>query len=1742
MVGWRDGVSGAGLLLPHRDGRPSLMEAAKDAAGTAAAAGAGVAEKAQAGAAGMAAKAGSALDDLDDALPPSLRTAKQIAKKFGANKAGREACLALAKGERLTPTLKKALFRMGAEAKLEKGVMAAFIKQSEGIGVTPMELEAMDRAAKEAKVPKELRRGFGWMASENAGPGTISVILEAQALIRGLDAAVDMDDMDVEAVRDLRDMVHGKKLRPMDAAEFIMAVTGTAAHGPEEKFWTRFCQDALAISGSAEEIMLYQLLLGRGVGFWSPCKLPEAEQAQVLPNLMRRIARGAPPVKPPPPSAEEVAESASLLASAFQDSDVDEAECRDIFKESDKDGSGTLTVDELAVVCIDIIKTVRDHAVKEEADKRLVNSITDKFGVVIKHFELDSGKKELQEMFDPSHDGSTDIDEFVQAFPRFVAKLAGEDLDETEPVPETEPETEPEAEPDSTGEPDAFEMEPMPTEEPFEAENAGLTKVELKAQRKQEKQREKDAKAKAKRDAKWEKKKEKQAAKVAKKKAKARAKAASDADGEEVFTGKEIPIPKGGIEFFLYLANHGSFAPRGLAAALYIAVNEGLPHEFATTLQNLVTGVELDAQDLAHLLALLCRKTKSLQHAAKDFVKLTRVALENNVRDMEFLKEHWRLQIEEFKANSDYNRLHGYEPLLFEVGLGQRQLERFVHDMCTRLHLLHDAKINRDTYRTEITVDIDPNAAAAERAEKERLEAEAAEAAAKAEALAEAANEATGAEDGVSADGEPEAEGEEQIVAEQPTPELLESEPSADVFEAENGDAGLSPEEQKEKIKADKAEAKAAKKRAKRGEPEPVQEPEPVPGDTEKWGDCRLVDSRKFGRLANTIYRIARANSVVSNTAMAELYEIASGILQPMYLGNSGLEGCIDGHWADALAEKAAAAETAGVAADGGSDEYDNPVAVLEDEESTEADLRTETNASAPVERVISGDLELADRVQGGEDDFGEGSDALETANEPTGEPDDVDLKPDNVPLTPRGGGASPTELQRYAQEYEPEFVESTMNSLIELLAEQSIDCRVLSGFQDMILRHPLTSEQAEIFHILAARHDVSTEVIDAVLWMWCGGACVDEASLRKMCSDATRAQSPRSGGLHDTKGELTLEVLRATNLLKKDKFGKSDPYCCVRVEGHQRNTAVIKKNLNPEWNASFGYRVADRMSAVVEIYLFDENKNGTDALGRVTFPLHIVEPGTPLEMDFTIEPMRIMEEKHGDLGQLRLRMLFETSEIQPDDEELPTCHAIEALVEAAHHKNMNKDLIDMLREAGAIVLTRAKRDLEEGHGNTQVKDTLEELEAQAMKEAEEGQRGLSKGDLTYDADADRAAFQATLRPMRQKYMTAIAYTMSKFVGINPAVIGVIAGTINKFAPAPEVTGCWSAAVLGLLGLPTKALPGIKSFLRDRLKEEMEKLVRASKLDSNNFNQLQKICRGQGCAQSAVDRASEMVAEADSFSTAGALFRLKAGQGAAEPNEVRALDELVEGSGDDFIKAGVQNLQLMIWPALEDTFHKVRELIDGNTAAEMGLSGWENRAELALILRPDPVAYGALTGLVQMEQFKKYLVAKDKELELIALQKVMSGDKAANAIMRKLTPSFGEKVSTWWKGLDKFSKFKVGFAIFFAALFLLMWMATIIGLDGTIGKVLLDVIKIILYICTAILAVLVGIWFIMKGKPYRDKVVGPNSTGVDFLRKLCESAEDPEDKKNGLSALQLMLMGHEPETSGKEFLRMRATK
>ena len=75
-----------------------------------------------------------------------------------------------------------------------------------------------------------------------------------------------------------------------------------------------------------------------------------------------------------------------------------------------------------------------------------------------------------------------------------------------------------------------------------------------------------------------------------------------------------------------------------------------------------------------------------------------------------------------------------------------------------------------------------------------------------------------------------------------------------------------------------------------------------------------------------------------------------------------------------------------------------------------------------------------------------------------------------------------------------------------------------------------------------------------------------------------------------------------------------------------------------------------------------------------------------------------------------------------------------------------------------------------------------------------------------------------------------------------------------------------------------------------------EKLLRTAKSKGAWRKELSQLCRGEGCSATSFDRASEIVAEADSFSTAAALFRLTDGSGAAEPEELAELDRVVESA------------------------------------------------------------------------------------------------------------------------------------------------------------------------------------------------------------------------------------------------------
>eukprot|EP01047_Picozoa_sp_COSAG01_P047430 COSAG01_NODE_4530_length_4949_cov_6.988247_2_plen_600_part_00 len=132
---------------------------------------------------------------------------------------------------------------------------------------------------------------------------------------------------------------------------------------------------------------------------------------------------------------------------------------------------------------------------------------------------------------------------------------------------------------------------------------------------------------------------------------------------EEPHDERGIPAPKGVREFFRFLSREGRDAPRGLAACLYICVNEKMPVALAESLQCLVIGAELDALDVAGILGLLSRgkRSKTGELAANEYCKLTQAAWAEKEAAVEAVQSEFGRMLAEYASFS------GGDPLVFEL-------------------------------------------------------------------------------------------------------------------------------------------------------------------------------------------------------------------------------------------------------------------------------------------------------------------------------------------------------------------------------------------------------------------------------------------------------------------------------------------------------------------------------------------------------------------------------------------------------------------------------------------------------------------------------------------------------------------------------------------------------------------------------------------------------------------------------------------------------------------------------------------------------------------------------------------------------------------------------------------------------------------------------------------------------------------------------------------------------------------
>lgn len=143
--------------------------------------------------------------------------------------------------------------------------------------------------------------------------------------------------------------------------------------------------------------------------------------------------------------------------------------------------------------------------------------------------------------------------------------------------------------------------------------------------------------------------------------------------------------------------------------------------------------------------------------------------------------------------------------------------------------------------------------------------------------------------------------------------------------------------------------------------------------------------------------------------------------------------------------------------------------------------------------------------------------------------------------------------------------------------------------------------------------------------------------------------------------GILTVKVVRAMKLKKKDLLGASDPYVKLKLTEDKlpsKKTAVKQKNLNPEWNQEFNLVVKDPESQALELNVFDWEQVGKhDKMGMNMVPLKELTPEEPkvmtLELLKNMDPNDVQNEKSR--GQLIIELVynpFKDNEVPVDTED----------------------------------------------------------------------------------------------------------------------------------------------------------------------------------------------------------------------------------------------------------------------------------------------------------------------------------------------------------------------------------------------------------------------------------------------------------------------------------------------------------
>ncbi|KAI1318055.1 hypothetical protein EDD11_007289 [Mortierella claussenii] len=121
-----------------------------------------------------------------------------------------------------------------------------------------------------------------------------------------------------------------------------------------------------------------------------------------------------------------------------------------------------------------------------------------------------------------------------------------------------------------------------------------------------------------------------------------------------------------------------------------------------------------------------------------------------------------------------------------------------------------------------------------------------------------------------------------------------------------------------------------------------------------------------------------------------------------------------------------------------------------------------------------------------------------------------------------------------------------------------------------------------------------------------------------------------------DNMGNLTVNLVRAKNLIAADRSGVSDPYFIFKLNGKEvYKSEVIKKTLNPEYNETFVLPIPSRADDQFSFEVFDWNQvQNAKSLGIGAIDLRSIQLVLPNEF---IVPL---QNKHNQ-GEVQMRVKF---------------------------------------------------------------------------------------------------------------------------------------------------------------------------------------------------------------------------------------------------------------------------------------------------------------------------------------------------------------------------------------------------------------------------------------------------------------------------------------------------------------------